>query len=242
MQNVHTSEPDPVAAAFAEAAGRTTGHHPVLAGTGGPAGNAILTAWTGLVLLVLAVSELLTLVDVRGLLSWHVAIGSLLLPAAVLKTGSTGWRLVRYYLGNEPYREAGPPPLLFRLLGPLVVVFTLSLLGSGVLLIVLGEQSSRQELATLVGFRVDWITVHQAAFAAWAAVTGVHLLGRIVPALTLTFRGRGRGKVPGGRARTGLVGVAAALAVTLAVLLVQADGTWAHDDVRHGAPRGGARP
>ena len=41
--------------------------------TGGPAGNAALTAWTGLTLLVLSVAELLTLFNVTGLISWHVA-------------------------------------------------------------------------------------------------------------------------------------------------------------------------
>src|SRR3954470_5743399 len=85
------------------ALGRTHRDDPVLPGTGGPAGNAVLTAWTGLVLLVLGVAELLTLFDVRGLLSWHVAIGALLVPPALLKTASTGWRLVRYYTGNPPY-------------------------------------------------------------------------------------------------------------------------------------------
>jgi hypothetical protein len=69
---------------------------PVLAGSGGPAGNAVLTAWTGLTLLVLSVAELLTLFDVRGLISWHVAIGALLVPPALVKTASTGWRIARY--------------------------------------------------------------------------------------------------------------------------------------------------
>ncbi len=104
-------------------------------GTGGPAGNARLTAWTGLVLLVLLLAELVTLLDVRGLITWHVAVGVLLIPPALLKTGSTGWRIIRYYTGSRPYRHAGPPPLLLRVLGPLVVLFTLAVLGSGVALI-----------------------------------------------------------------------------------------------------------
>src|SRR4249919_1797513 len=79
------------------ALGRVHRRDPVLAGTGGPAGNALLTAWTGLVLLVLGVAELLTLINVRGLISWHVALGALLVPPALVKTASTGWRVVRYY-------------------------------------------------------------------------------------------------------------------------------------------------
>jgi len=50
-------------------------------------------------LLVASVAELLTLVNVNGLLSWHVAIGALLVPPALMKTTSTGWRTARYYTG-----------------------------------------------------------------------------------------------------------------------------------------------
>jgi hypothetical protein len=221
------SSQGPVADALAEAAGRGGRDDPVLAGTGGPAGNAVLTAWTGLILLVLGVAELLTLFDVRGLISWHVAIGGLLVPPALLKTGSTGWRLVRYYLGHRPYVEAGPPVLLLRLLGPLVVASTLALLGSGILLILLGEQRSRAELLTLVGFRVGWITLHQASFAVWAGATGLHLLSRIVPALRLTFLAPGTRRVPGGRLRSWALAIVVVLACALALILVRADGSWA---------------
>jgi hypothetical protein len=71
-----------------------------------------LTAWLGLVLLGLFGAELVTLLDLRQL-SWHVAIGIALIPPALLKTGTTGWRIVRYYTGNRPYRRAGPPPICF---------------------------------------------------------------------------------------------------------------------------------
>jgi hypothetical protein len=223
----------------AEATGREHRDDPVLPGTGGPAGNAALTAWTGLVLLVLGVAELLTLFDVRGLLSWHVAIGALLVPPALLKTGSTGWRLVRYYTGHAPYVHAGPPVLLLRLLGPLVVVSTLAVLGTGVLLVLLGEPSGHTDLFTVVGFRVGWVTLHQAAFAVWAAATGLHLLGRIVPALRLTVAGRGLGGVPGRAARTAALALTVAVAAVLAVVLVHAEGSWGHDFREHhgGPPR-----
>src|SRR5215471_4616849 len=123
---------DPV---VAEATGRTHRPDEALPG-GGPAGNARLTAWVGLVLLALFLAELVTLLDVRGLVSWHVAIGLLLIPPAIVKTVSTGWRIARYYTGSRPYRDAGPPPLLLRILGPLVVFSTLAVLASGLVLIV----------------------------------------------------------------------------------------------------------
>jgi hypothetical protein len=221
---------DAVGQSVAEAVGRDRRTDPVLAGTGGPAGNALLTAWTALVLLVGSVAELLTLFDVGGLISWHVAIGALLVPPAVMKTASTGWRMVRYYTREESYVAAGPPPMLLRMLGPLVVVGTLGLLGSGVLLVLLGQTQAHRALVTLVGFRIDWVTVHQAFFALWATVTGLHLLGRIVPALMITTasgdRSGDRRGVPGAWTRRLLLAGMVAAAVVLAIALGHADGSW----------------
>ncbi len=206
--------------ALAEATGRAHRKDEVLAGTGGPAGNARLTAWTGLVLLVLFAAELVTLLDVRGLVSWHVAIGVLLIPPALVKTGSTGWRIVRYYAGNRPYRTAGPPPLLMRLLGPLVVVFTLAVLGTGVALILAGRGS----LFTVAGRPVDVLFLHKAAFVVWAVVTGLHTLGRLIPALQLTvLKAREPRRVPGPYQRATVLGLTllvagAATALTLALV------------------------
>lgn len=119
--------------------------------SGGPAGNARLTAWTGLLLLVLFTAELLTLIDIRQLISWHVVIGTLLIPPALLKTGTTGWRIIGYYTRRRPYRDAGPPPMLLRILGPLVVIGTLAVLGTGLLLILLGPDASRRTSSTSSG-------------------------------------------------------------------------------------------
>jgi len=116
--------------AIGQATGRAHRDDEVLPGSGGPAGNARLTAWTGLLLLLLFGAELITLLDVRGLLSWHIAVGVLLVPPALVKTASTSWRIIRYYTGNAPYRRAGPPPLALRVLGPLVVGATLAVLAS----------------------------------------------------------------------------------------------------------------
>jgi hypothetical protein len=216
--------------AVGEALGEASGHevrdNPVLPGTGGPAGNSLLTAWTGLVLLILAVGELLTLFDVRGLITWHVALGALLVPPAVMKTASTGWRMACYYVGRTPYRQAGPPPLLMRLLGPVVVVSTLGLLGTGVLLVLLGEEHSHQGLISLLGFRLDWVTAHQAFFAVWVAAAGLHLLGRIVPALSATVVPGSGAVVPGRWARVLWLVAMVASAAALAVLLVHADSSW----------------
>jgi hypothetical protein len=221
----------------AEAATAATGraHRPdeVLPRTGGPAGNAALTAWTGLLLLVLFLGELVTLLDVRGLLSWHVVVGTLLIPPALLKTGSTGWRMIGYYRGNPPYRRAGPPPMLLRLLGPLVVVSTLAVLGTGVALILVGPSAGRGGLVDVAGQHVDLLMLHKVSFVVWGAATGLHVLGRAIPALRLTLlRSETPGRIPGRAGRVAMVAVTMAVAVVAAVLLLGQAGPW-RSEPRH---------
>ena len=219
-------ESTPIQEAVAAALGRRERLDPVLPGTGGPAGNALLTAYLGLVLLVLFFFEGLTLLDVRGLISWHVALGALLVPPAVAKTMTTGWRIVRYYAGQPEYRTAGPPPLVLRVLGPLVVLTTLLLLGSGVALVLLGEESSRQPFVDVLGVRLDWLGLHQTSFWAWFVAMTAHVLGRTLPAVRLLVRRR---VAPGIGFRVAAVTTSLVLAAVTAVWLVGAEGTWGHD-------------
>ncbi len=211
----------------AEATGRSARPDPVLRGTGGPAGNARLTAWTGLVLLALSLAELVTLLDVTGLISWHIVIGVLLVPPALLKTSTTGWRMLRYYLGSPAYAAAGPPPLLLRVLGPAVIVSTLGLLGSGLTLVALGANESRRTLLDALGVRLSWVTMHQIAFVVWAVATGLHVLGRFVPALRLTVSDQSA--VPGAWRRMLIVLASLTVAVMASVLVLSAAGSWQID-------------
>ncbi len=230
-------------AALGTALGRAHRVDPVRPVSGGPAGNARLTAWTGLLLLVLFVAELVTLLDVRGLISWHLAIGVLLVPPALLKTATTGWRIARYYAGNAAYAAGGPPPLVLRVLGPLVVLTTVALLGTGVTLVLVGEATSRNALLTVVGQRIDLLTLHQASFVAWCVATGLHVLGRLVPAWMLT-RGP-RDAVPGaGRRGVALVLVGALGAAGIGWVLLHPGGWRDQRDFRapsgnHAGPRPG---
>ena len=227
---------------LATATGQAERHDPVRGRTGGPAGNALLTAWVGLALLVLFLAEMVTLLDVQGLIDWHVAIGAVLIPPALVKTASTGWRILRYYGGNPDYERAGPPPLVLRALGPLVIAGTLALLATGVVLVVIGQDASRQTLLAPLGFRIDWITLHQAAFIAWGAATGLHVLGRLVPALRLVGgRSASGSRVPGTGLRIGIVALLLATATLAGVLLVHADNSW-HQDWWHFFPGQGDSP
>lgn len=210
----------------AHAAGRAHRDDPELPGTGGPAGNARLTAWVGLVLLVAFVAELVTLLNVTALISWHIAIGVLLVPPALVKTATTSWRILRYYTGNRAYQQAGPPPLLLRFLGPLVVVSTLAVLGSGLALIAVGPGSSRTSLMAVAGMRISLLTIHQATFIGWAVATGLHVIARIGPAVRLAFRPPGRSRLAGMTGRALALLATVTLGVIAAVIVLDLATSW----------------
>ena len=98
---------------------------------------------TGAVLLVLLAVEGFTILRVGRLLTLHFFLGMLLLGPVALKAGSVIYRFVRYYTGSAPYRRKGPPALLLRLLGPVIMLLTACVFGSGVMLAVTGPGRAR---------------------------------------------------------------------------------------------------
>lgn len=221
VQTVRTALTD----AYATAIGSSHRDDPISPSAGGPAGNARLTAWTGLLLLVFSLAECATLLSVHGLITAHVLIGAFLLPLVILKTLTTGWRIVRYYLGSAAYRQAGPPPLLLRVLGPLVVLSGLAVLGSGLALIALGR-ATFTPIITVAGFGVDALTLHQGAFIVWLAATGLHVLVRTIPALRLTVGTRQHRVVAGARGRVSVLLVTVLASVAVSVLVLQLSSDW----------------
>lgn len=209
------------------AAGRRRRDDEVLPATGGPAGNAKLTAITGLVLVALLAVEAVTLLDVNGLMSWHAGVGAALVPVVLLKTGSTGWRMVRYYGGNRPYKKAGPPPMILRIVGPVLVLSTLAVLGTGLALIALGTDAGHSTIVTLLGQRIDTVTLHQLSFIVFAVAIAIHVIARFVPALQeFGERPVHEGGVPGGRGRVVLVVLSLAAALLAALLVLGPAGAW----------------
>ena len=83
---------------------------------GGSAGNQQLTAVVAAILLLLLAIEGATLLQLGSLLTVHAFVGMLLIPLVGLKLASTGWRMLRYYLGGEEYVERGPPHVMLRVL------------------------------------------------------------------------------------------------------------------------------
>jgi hypothetical protein len=177
-----------------------------------PEGNSRITALTAGVLLVLLAVEGATLISLQAFISWHIAVGMLLVPIVLLKLGSTGYRMARYYTGRREYVRAGPPPLPLRLLGPVLVFATVGLFASGIALVALGPGSS------LV------LLLHKASFAVWVAALSVHVLAHIVriPGLTAPDL-RGGDGIPGSRLRLSLVTGAVVAVATLPLV-----SPWAH--------------
>ena len=139
--------------------------------------NARLTASTAVVLVVLLAVEGVTIVRVRALLTLHVFVGMLLVPPVLVKMASTTYRFVRYYAGSPAYRRQGPPLLVLRLLGPVVVASTIVVFGSGIALILAGSTG-----------RSSLLLLHKASFVLWFGAMTAHVLGHLADTAELAPR------------------------------------------------------
>lgn len=182
----------------------------------GPEGNERLTAITGAVLLVLFAAEGVTILSLRSLLYWHYFIGLLLIGPVCVKLGSTCYRFVRYYTGDREYVRKGPPAPLLRVLGPVVILTSVGVLGTGV---ALGLEKS----ATYHG--IPLLFLHKASFVLWMGAMSIHVLAYIwrLPSLVgADLRGSrayDAAVVVGGRGlrwSVTVVGLAAGLAIATA--------------------------
>jgi hypothetical protein len=193
--------------------------HRIAETTGGAAGNERLTAMTGAVLLVLFAAEGLTILSLHRLLTLHFFLGMLLVGPVALKVASTGYRFARYYTGAGPYVRKGPPALLMRMLGPLVMITSLAVLATGVALALAGPGSGQ------------WLFLHKASFVLWFGVMTIHVLvyaPRLPRLLTGGPAARRAATVLGGRAARWLL-LAASLAcgLLLAAATLHLTSRWA---------------
>jgi membrane protein DedA with SNARE-associated domain len=185
---------------------------------GGVEANGRLTAMLGAVLLVLLAIEGATLLHLGTLLTLHVVIGMILIPIIMLKIGSTTWRFARYYMGSPEYRRKGPPPALLRLLGPLVVVFSIAVLASGIALL-FAPGDLRNEL----------LFIHKVTFILWFAAMVVHVLGHILDVARLAprdFYWRTRRQIAGAGTRQWAIVSAVAIGILLALAIAPKVGPW----------------
>lgn len=141
---------------------------------GGTEGNERLTVITGLLLIVLFAALGVTIVFIGQLLWLHLFLGLVLVGPVMLKLASTGYRFMRYYTHDAPYRLKGPPPPVLRGLAPVVVSLTVAVFATGVALLFVPRSSdSLLQLA------------HKAAFIGWVAATALHVLGHLPETIRL---------------------------------------------------------
>jgi hypothetical protein len=138
---------------------------------------------TGAVLLILLAVECYTILRIGRLLTLHVFLGMLLLGPVTLKAGSVLYRFVRYYTGSAPYRRKGPPALLLRLIGPVIMLLTACVFGSGIMLALTGPS---------YGPPSGWLVVHRISFIAWLFFIAIHVLA-YVPRLPRLLAAETRG-------------------------------------------------
>jgi hypothetical protein len=180
--------------------------------------NARLTATNAAVLIVLLAAEGATILRVRQLISPHVFLGMVLIPPVLHKIGSTGYRFVRYYRGAPAYLRKGPPSLVLRLLGPVVVILTVLLLASGVALLFASPAWSH-----------GLLFVHKASFVLWFFAMTVHVLGHLTEVARIAPRDwlrRDRRDVSGAGTRQWLIAASLVAGALLGLATLSRIGPW----------------
>ena len=140
-------------------------------------------------LTVILLVEGFTIFDVRGYITLHTVLGLVLFGPVALKCAVTMYRFGRYYTGRAAYVRRGPPPMLLRVMGPLLILSSLAVLGTGVALLVTHGRSD------------GWLTLHQGSFIVWVVLAGVHFLWHLADAVRGTardLRRRANGRVGAG--------------------------------------------
>jgi hypothetical protein len=185
----------------------------------GVAGNEKLTAMTGAILLIGFAVEGFTILGVRRMMFLHFFVGMLLIGPVLLKIGSVCYRFVRYYTGSAPYVRKGPPSPVLRVLGPLVILTSAGVIGTGVMLAVTGPGTGQ------------WIFLHKASFILWFGVMTIHVLN-YAPRLPRMLAAR-TGRRPGGRSdlfsgpgRWLALAVSLAAGIAIAALTAQLSAKW----------------
>ena len=188
------------------------------ASEGSVTANERLTAFAGALLFVLLLVEGFTLIGVGQMLTLHEFVGVLIVGPIALKLGATGWRFLRYYTGDHAYERKGPPWLPMRLMAPVLVLSTLTLVGSGIALWAYGRDPGGLML------------LHKASFIVWISVFALHVLYYVwrVPKLMLADLRRGASVLAGRRLRLGLVVASVIVGTVVAVMTVGGSTTFQH--------------
>lgn len=185
-------------------------------------GNARMTVNVAVILLVLFGIQIATVViGVASHLTLHVVVGLLVVPPLLVKMASVSWRFIRYYRHDQAYRRKGPPPLVLRVLSPVLLVVTLVLFVSGIVLLLAPRAFG--------GPHGTMFYIHDYSFYVWMLLLLAHLAGHARDLRHLAVRDwarRTRAAVPGAMLRQAIVLASLAVGLALALALVGQVGTF----------------
>ena len=174
--------------------------------------NERLTAILAILLLITLFVVGLTVPLAQSQTRLHVILGTLVIPPILAKVASTVWRIIKYYSGDADYVEKGPPFILLRLLGPILVVLTVVMVFSGLGLVVWAPRSMYSQL---------WF-LHRASFVLWFFAMAFHVLAHLKETIhygTSDFIRRTRRQVKGASSRVWVTLFSLACGVVVAVLI-----------------------
>lgn len=183
-------------------------------------GNERMIALVGTVLLVLIGAEIIITAKLQALIPVHIFVGVLLTAPLLVKIGSTGYRFLHYYAGSPAFVHKGPPRLEMRLLAPLLLLLSLSLVISGIALALLGPTN---------GWSVWVLRLHALSVMCWLPLLALHVGAYIwrVPRLLLSdWQKRASRRVAGCKWRYAGTFVALVAGVSAATLFAPLTTSW----------------
>ncbi len=183
-------------------------------------GNERMIALVGTVLLVLIVAEIAITARLHELMPIHIFVGVLLTVPLFVKIGSTGYRFLHYYTGSPAFVRKGPPRLEMRLLAPLLLLASLSLVTSGILL---------AWLSPTTVWSVWVLRLHALSVLCWLPLLALHVGAYIwrVPRLLLAdWQKYSMRRVPGRGWRYGGTLIALLAGVCAAALFSPLAASW----------------
>ena len=136
--------------------------------------NARFSSILGFVLMILLIIEIATvLLGVRTTLDLHVIAGTMVTALVIPKLMTTGYRLVQYYRGQPAFAGKGPPPIILRVISPVMATAVIGLLASGAL-IILGPSPLHSAA----------LHVHNFTFYSFLALIVVHTAAHLKEAIS----------------------------------------------------------
>jgi hypothetical protein len=183
-------------------------------------GNERLIALTGTVLLVLIIAEIVIAAKMHALMPVHIFVGVWLTFPLLVKIGSTGYRFLRYYSGTPEFVRKGPPRLEMRLLAPLLLIASLSLVGSGILLAILGPTRA---------LSVWILRLHALSVICWLPLVALHVgayMWKLPRLLGADWQQRAGRLIPGRGWRYGVNLVALVAGAGAATLFLPYTASW----------------